>query len=229
MGMLGKMMVVLRSLPKTLYFNLHYFPLKKAIKLPILVSYKVRLQQLGDKGSIQCPNHPMSVMLGVSDGSFSMGNHRRSNFCQEKGTKLSFGERTALSNPFYLTVNHGGRVSFGKNFHANTNFVLSCASEIIFEKNCLLGWNVTVIDGDGHSISRKGTKEMENAPAPIHVGKHVWISSNASVLKGSSIPEESVVSMNALVTRKFEEPNVILAGVPAKQIKNEIQWDETWI
>lgn len=35
------------SLPKTLYFNFRQLPLKQAVKLPILVSYRVRYKTGG--------------------------------------------------------------------------------------------------------------------------------------------------------------------------------------
>ena len=34
----------LLSIPKSLYFNLSAFPLKTAIKMPVLVSYKTKLK-----------------------------------------------------------------------------------------------------------------------------------------------------------------------------------------
>ena len=39
--------------------------------------------------------------------------------------------------------------------------------------------------------------------------------------------KNSVVGQKSLVTRVFEEENVILAGVPAKIIKRDISWDRT--
>lgn len=41
---------------------------------------------------------------------------------------------------------------------------------------------------------------------------------------GSVIPDNSVVGTNALVTKHFEEKNILIAGSPAKIVKKNIKW-----
>ena len=43
------MVNLLFSIPKTLRFNLHYFPLKKALKFPVIVSHRTFLRELHGK------------------------------------------------------------------------------------------------------------------------------------------------------------------------------------
>ena len=47
----------------------------------------------------------------------------------------------------------------------------------------------------------------------------------AACRKGVVIPSNSVVGTNALVTKKFDKENIIIAGTPAKIIKQDIIWD----
>ena len=139
MEIIKKIWIFILSFPKTLYFNFHYFELKKAIKIPILVSYKVKLKKIGKKGSIKCPNKSMCIKLGFSDGSFGMGNSKNSCFCQEKDSLIEFDGNATLCNPFFITVNKEGNLKFGKNFKSNTNFVLSCDKKILFGNDTLIG------------------------------------------------------------------------------------------
>ena len=44
---------IIRSIPKTLRFNLHYFPLKTALKLPVVVSHRTYLREL--QGKVELP------------------------------------------------------------------------------------------------------------------------------------------------------------------------------
>lgn len=228
MEIIKKILMFTLSIPKTLYFNFHYFEFRKAIKLPILVSYKVKIKKIGKKGTIKCPNNSMCVKLGFSNGSFEMGNSKKSYFYQDKNSIIEFDGNATLCNPFFITVNQEGFLKFGENFKANTNFVMSCDKKISFGNDVLIGWNVTIIDGDGHPIYYDNSEKPYNHPKEITIKNKVWISSNVIILKGTKILKESIVSSGATVCSNFNEENIIIGGMPAKIIKNNISWEEKW-
>ena len=58
----------------------------------------------------------------------------------------------------------------------------------------------------------------KNHYAPIKIGTHVWIGSNATILSGVSIGEWSVVAAGAVVTKDVP-PMTVVGGVPARIIK----------
>ena len=55
-------------------------------------------------------------------------------------------------------------------------------------------------------------------PAPIVLGKNVWIGSNATILQGVTIGDNAIVAAGAVVTKDVEA-NTIVGGVPAKFIR----------
>ena len=78
---------------------------------------------------------------------------------------------------------------------------------------------------DGHTLIDKNTGIPINPPKNIIIGNNVWIASRCTILKGAVIPDGSMVAACALVNKKFDNENIILAGIPAKIIKENILWD----
>jgi len=60
---------------------------------------------------------------------------------------------------------------------------------------------------------------------PVHIGKHAWIASKATILKGVSIGDYAVVAASAVVTKAVPSKE-IWGGIPARFIKM-VQNDET--
>lgn len=224
-----KILIIIRSIPNTVRFNFHYFSLKKALHFPVLVSHKVSLKQLGQKGSIECQSNFASIKLGFSDGSYLMGKRKRSSFEHEENSQLIFRGTATMCNPFYLTIKHGAKIIIGKNFQSNTNFILNSSKYIEIGDDSLIAWNVTILDGDGHFITNVNNQEILNYPKEIYIGNNNWIASGGTILKGSILADNSVISANAVVCGKFEIPNTIIGGVPAKVIKENIKWKADWI
>ena len=52
-----------------------------------------------------------------------------------------------------------------------------------------------------------------------------WIGKDVKIGKNVRIADNSIVGWGSIVTKRFEEPNVILAGIPAKVVKHGVNWD----
>jgi acetyltransferase-like isoleucine patch superfamily enzyme len=91
-------------------------------------------------------------------------------------------------------------------------------------KDCLFSYGIEIWATDGHAILQNG--QATNESKPIIIGNHIWIGANVRICKGSSIANDSVIGMSSLVAGKFTEPNVVIAGNPAKIIKTNINWDK---
>lgn len=77
---------------------------------------------------------------------------------------------------------------------------------------------------DGHPIFDADSGLMLNPPRDITIGDHVWIAAKASILKGVSIQDGSIIAFGSIVTRDVGE-KCIVAGSPAKKIKGNIKWE----
>lgn len=59
-------------------------------------------------------------------------------------------------------------------------------------------------------------------PKPISIGKKCWIGMNSVILGGVKIGNNTIVGAGSVVTHSFIEGNCIIAGNPAKIIKQNI-------
>lgn len=209
------------SIPKTIYVNFRVLPIKQAIKLPLFVAWDVNLSNLKknviffDQESII---YPLMVAIGFNGTEVIPCNKSLLNL--ESG-KLVIKGKCSIAKGCTIDVS-GGILTFGNNFSANRNFIVSCNKEINIGDDVLIGWNVLFFDATGHIIYHKGVKK--ESFKPIIIGNHVWICAEAHILKGSIVPNDSVVAYKSLVTSKFDTPNILIGGTPATQLQTEISW-----
>jgi acetyltransferase-like isoleucine patch superfamily enzyme len=62
----------------------------------------------------------------------------------------------------------------------------------------MIGRGVVIYDSDHHTICN-ATGEITNPDAPVAIGDHVWLATNATVLKGATIGSGSIISANSVV------------------------------
>ncbi|MFT4202894.1 MAG: acyltransferase [Chitinophagaceae bacterium] len=98
-------------------------------------------------------------------------------------------------------------------------------SKIIIGKDCMFAYNIDLRTGDSHSIIDSLTNERVNYAQNINIGNHVWLAPHVSILKGVHIADNSVVATRAVVTKSFVDNNILIGGMPAKKLKENINWD----
>ena len=89
----------------------------------------------------------------------------------------------------------------------------------------LFSWGIKVRTSDGHSVVDMTTNKAINLPKDVHIADRVWVSEDVSFLKGAQIPADCVVGSRAVVTKAFSQSNCVIAGFPAKVVKDNIRWD----
>lgn len=122
-------------------------------------------------------------------------------------------ETFALFPPFY--TDFGKNITVGKDVFINSGCHFQDQGGITIGEGSLIGHNV-VLATLNHVVDTNHRKDMH--PAPIVIGKHVWIGANATICPGVSIGDGAVVAAGAVVTRDVLE-NTVVGGVPAKFIK----------
>ena len=123
-------------------------------------------------------------------------------------------ESFAMFPPFYTDC--GKNIHIGKHVFINMGCKFQDQGGIFIGDGALIGHNV-VLATLNHAMSPHDRGTM--IPAPIHIGKNVWIGSNATILPGVTIGDGAIVAAGAVVTRDVPE-NTIVGGVPARIMRH---------
>lgn len=115
--------------------------------------------------------------------------------------------------PFYTDC--GKNITVGKHVFLNMGCKFQDQGGIFIGDETLIGHNV-VLATLNHAMEPEDRATM--IPAPIHIGKRVWIGSNATVLPGVTIGDGAIVGAGAVVTKDVPE-NTVVGGVPARVLR----------
>lgn len=180
------------------------------------------LEHLNSGKTVQGGSEPHLFMHGVSqealritaeiNGGYHEPSELRALFSQLIGQPVD--ESFGLFPPFYSDC--GKNIHIGKHVFINMGCKFQDQGGIYIDDGTLIGHNV-VLATLNHARSPQDRSSM--IPAPIHIGKNVWIGSNATVLPGVTIGDGAIVAAGAVVTRDVPE-NAVVGGTPAKIIRH---------
>lgn len=172
---------------------------------------------------------PVSLSISKSSkieilGSLTFNDTHSSN----QKRKLSFlvmGENSNLKVKGHFSFFSGCRIGILKNAtltlgngYINFDSKIYCYNNIKIGNKVFISEGVTIIDSDVHNINNR-----DNVSAPIVIGDNVWIGINATILKGVSIGDGAIIAAGSVVTKDVP-PRTLVGGVPAKIIKENIEW-----
>lgn len=218
---------LLLSIPKSIWFNFKVLPFKKAIFLPFLVSWHVKIKGVNRKNFIcnfgTCKFAQSRIGLSGYEGGFCK--NKRGLLYMSNGGQIIVNGRIGLSRGIII-ICKGGKIIFGNNVRMNDSCVLSCESgSITLNDNVAFGWDCSVKNCDGHQIIVDG-KAKQNY-GDIIIGKHCWVCSHSTILKNVTLGENCIVGYGSILTKADANASgIIYAGNPAKPIKNKVDWIE---
>lgn len=211
---------VLLSLPKTICFNFSAFPFFTAIKLPVLVGYNYKIQKV-KKNIISFHNTRIYAFIIKFGHNGSSGPNSRKGVLMISSGNLIFHGPASFAKGCSIRCN--GNLSIGENFTSNKNATIICLNNIIIQNNVMFGWNVSLLDNDGHKMIVNG--KLCTAKNGIEIGTHTWVCSEVHILNGARIGKNCVVGYRSLVNKAYNFDNILLAGSPAMVKKHNINWD----
>lgn len=140
-------------------------------------------------------------------------------------SKILIDNRCYLNELSIYFEDNSDFVHIGEHTSMDGKIELACieGTSIIIGKDSMFSRNIHIRTGDAHLIlDPKG--DRINYSKNVMIGDHVWVGTGVLITKGCSVGAGSVVGAGAIVTGKEFPKNSIIAGVPAKVIRENVFW-----
>lgn len=184
----------------------------KKIKLPLCIYRRAYLNI--SKNSNVIFNRESKLSLGISFHKMIKNNTYLS---IENNAKLILKGKFNIHDGCTICIYEDANLEIGSGY-INSGSKINCFKKIKIGNNVIISENVHIRDSDNHEII--GGKQISE---PITIGNNVWIGLNAIILKGVSIGDGAIIAAGAIVTKDVK-PYTLVAGIPAKPIKDEVLW-----
>lgn len=208
---------VIRYICPTLYFNFHYLPFRQAIHLPIFL-YKPNLKL--------CKGH-VKLSGGVRMGMIKLGKKHVSLY-PNKGISwecngyVEFKGACSIGQNSYLSIAPNGHIIFGDNFCATNSLRIASYNYISFGDNVLCGWECLFLDTDFHRLTCEDGSLYPKPIGKVIIGNNCWFALKCTILKDTRVPNDCVIAAKSLLNSIFTKEKCMLAGTPAKVIKEGV-------
>ena len=119
-----------------------------------------------------------------------------------------------------LKVYGAGTLEVGDNTWIGYQTLIVASSSVVIGANCdiaprvYIGTGTHLIDVNSDHIAAK------DISMDVCIGNGCWLCTNSIILPGAKIGKKSVVAAGAVVTKTFNDNNILIAGVPAEKKKN---------
>ena len=163
------------------------------------------------------------------------------------GNVISFGSSSKIGNTKVYILGNNNTIAIGENCRIlgsklwieDNNCVIkignNCSieyaqfnvtednSSITMGDDCFVSYDIDIRTGDSHSIIDTETDKRINYAKNVVIGNHVWILAKVTILKGVTIGNNIILGKNSIITSDCPS-NTLVAGIPAKIIKWNIDW-----
>jgi len=209
---------------KTWYFNISFFSLKDALKLPVLIFGPCKLTSLKGNFVFNVPietgiitfGHPFEIFKKpafgseiIVDGTWTVNGA----ICFGIDTKLYIEKNANFEHGAWCTV--------------STMSKIYCSKYITFGDFVQIGDESMVLDTNFHDLYDLEKKINLPKSGSIHLGSYIYIGLRTTIKSGTIIQDHAMVASNSLCNKDYTSlgSNVLIGGIPAKFIKSGISRD----
>lgn len=174
--------------------------------------------------------HRSCIQVVGNDNSIDLGDACYLNHCriyvEGSNNNIVLGRKCFLDEADFWIEDDNNAIVFGDkiSIHGKTHLAATEGKKITVGKDCMFSSDVVIRTGDSHSIIDAQSCKRINHAKDVFIGDHVWLGNKTTVLKGATVGSNSIVASGAIVTGVYIQGNVILAGSPARIVKEGVTW-----
>ncbi len=127
------------------------------------------------------------------------------------GSRVIMGRNLQFRKSFTLLLDGDGLVKIGDDVFFNNMCTVCALNEIRIGDGTIFGENVKIYDHNHkHSDPSIMIKQQGYSTAPIYIGKHCWIGSNVTILKGVTIGDNSVIGAGCVIFKDIPANSIVI-------------------
>lgn len=133
---------------------------------------------------------------------------------------LGYGRNIPFPIPRGVLIGNVKNIVFNpddmRNFHTPGNYFQGLGAKIYIGNGTMISYNCGFIT----SNHNKENLEYHDDGKNIIIGENCWIGMNSVILPGVVLGDNTIVGAGSIVTKSFETGHCVIAGNPAKKIKD---------
>lgn len=154
--------------------------------------------------------------------------------------ECSIGRKNVFSGPMRIIINKGSRIGHRNCFNCGVWTKDEQFNSANYDRSLYIGMN-TLITSDHHfdvvgsfvlgnntwiagSCSQFWTHGAGVQDRNIKIGERCYIGSGVLFAPGSSVGDNCIVSLGSVLTKRINDNDAMIAGHPAKVIKENYDW-----
>ncbi len=134
---------------------------------------------------------------------------------------IAFGARLIGTG---VIRNKGIGIKIGSNSAIGSNNFIGGQGGVEIGENVIMGPDVRIFS-ENHNIDKKdiAIKNQGESRIGVCISDDCWIGASVTILDGVKLSKGTVVAAGSVVTKSVIEPNMVIAGIPAKILKSRLQ------
>jgi acetyltransferase-like isoleucine patch superfamily enzyme len=206
---------LLALITKKKYWYIHSIIIKVILKMyGIKIGKKFYIEGLP---KLKIKGNPKDIIIGNNVSVFGDIDIRN----RENG-KIIIEDEVTIDNDCRFVSANNAVLRISKRTYMGPYCFIVSGVDISIGEDCLIA-GMAHIQSSEHGY-RKGesVRKQKHVYGQIVIGNEVWIAGNVTIMKGAVIGSGCIIGAKSLVRNGHYEKNTVLAGIPAKKIKDRL-------